>query len=387
MSSSHEVPAPKKTSPETQIKIDPRKIRFADDEINSDHFFRNARVKLNKQDMMSLRSHIQQHGLLQALTVRPYRMPNKEGYSHELVLGSRRLRCILGFLEHDTEVYDKQTGSFRSASEVYNPENFIVNCRDCDDEEAISLSLGENIEREQLDELDLMDFCKELSELKESTNEDKFSREQIARICNRSTSWVSLTLKLNDLPSDIKEMMAQRRVTRTAALSLLQTNYEKMKEVMGTAIGLMRQEAKKDEQEALSEYSEAISDVEQAENDAAMAALLNNQSGLISANKRLRRSKKRVRTASEKRKEAKDKSTGGQITADHINQANLIVPGAKKGKPKPLPVRLIRERLGEYEPDDDLVAKGICGALEWVLGRRHAENITNLLDQLKSSEG
>jgi ParB-like chromosome segregation protein Spo0J len=391
MADNDTLPVPKKHSPEVQIIIDPRKIKFADAEISSDHFFRNARVSLHKQDMLTLRKHIQEHGLLQYLTVRPYRRPNKEGYTHELILGSRRLRAILFLLDEHLQVYDKSVGHYRPAHEVYNGQTFVVNCRDCDDEEAIALSLGENLEREQLSDLEFMTFVKELSELKDTDNKPKFSRDQIARFCNRSTSWVSLTLTLDQLPEMVKDLMEAGRLTRTAALSLLQTDFKMVIPVVKRAVELLREEARREEREALAEFSEAVSDADSAETDAAYAALMLDEQSLASANRRLKRSKKRVRAASEKRKVAKKKAEDGQITADHINQANVLVPGAKKGKPKPLAVRLVREHFDHfktengYDPNDP-ITKGVCAAMEWFLGRRFANDISTLIDQAKTDE-
>lgn len=380
-----------KTSLEYQKSVNPRRIKFADNAMTCEHFFRNARVTLNKEDLQHLRDHIRKFGLLHTITVRP--LQGDTNYDYECVLGSRRLRTINFFLDQNNvapyAVFNKKTGKLEQASDVYGSEAFIVNVRDCDDEEAITLSLGENLERSQLDEIDLMEFCRELSLLKNLDNTPKFSREAIARLCSRCESWVSLTLKLEELPEYAKELIKSGRITRTAALSLLQTNQHKLQEVLEFAKQKVAQEAAVEEQGANEEFLGAKDEMEEAEADAAIASIINNFTVLQKTEKRLGRARKRVSTASEKRSAARKKAVTGQITQDHINQANLAIPGAKKGAPKALPMKLVREKLKEhdqshigYQPvdkEEKLALEVAKATVEWILGRRIASDISDLI--------
>lgn len=387
-------------SPEYQITVDAQRIKFADAQITCEHFFRNARVTLNKEEMQTLRQHIRKFGLLHPITVRPCQ--NDPNYEYECVLGSRRLRSIQFFLDQDTIepflVFNKKTGKSERASEVYGGNRFPVNVRNCNDEEAITLSIGENLERSQLDEIDLMEFCKELALLTNSVGNPKFTREQIGRMCSRSESWVSLTLKLEQLPEHAKDFMRSGRLTRTAALSLLQTNSDKLKDVLNYAEGLVKQEAIKEESEALKELEEAKDELELAETDAAVASIRANQTAMQKTNKRVGRAKKRVSMASEKRNNAQKKTKEGQLTQDHINTANVMVEGAKKGAPKSLPMKTVREKLEEFEDfvnlhasatseTDKKIHTAVTYVIEWVLGKRVSVDIYSLLQSMNGQVG
>lgn len=388
------------TSPEYQQSVDPRRIRFADSTMTCEHFFRNARVTINKEEMQNLRQHIRKFGLLHTITVRPVK--GDPNYDYECVLGSRRLRTVNFFLDQDTDpanpflVFNKKTGKMERASEVYGPEKFIVNVRDCDDEEAVTLSIGENLERSQLDDIDLMEFCKELSLLKNNDNTPRFSREQIGRMCSRSESWVSLTLKLEELPEYAKELMKSGRLARTAALSLLQTNESKLRDVLDYAKKKVAEEAEVEEEQAEVELQAAMDEMEVAEADAAVASIVSNLTALQQSQRRLGRAKKRVSTASEKRTAAQKKKEQGQITQDHINQANVAIPGAKKGAPKSLPMKTVREKLKEftefqsaYQVADNgemMALKAVQATLEWVLGRRVCPDVISLVKSLNEPE-
>jgi ParB-like chromosome segregation protein Spo0J len=377
--------------------IDPTKIRPNEDKINNS-VFRNARTTLKKEEMATNRESIRKLGLLKPLIVRPI-TNDPDGYLYQLVCGSRRLRNILRLRQEAIGVlnenrpfrpeelcYCPETAEWLPATEVYATVKAFV--RECDDETAIAINIAENLEHSKLPEIDLMEFCQELTDLKNHDGTPKYSRTKIADMCNRHESWVSLTLELIQLPDAIRQMMYNDQLTRTAALAFLQTKREKIDEVIEVGKGIVRQEKLAEAKVAEEEIRIAQIDLEDAQNDAVIHDMMQNTALLQMAKKREGVARKRVSSASEKRDTALKEAQSPKLTGDVINKANLIVPEAKKGKPKAMPTKEIRKLYAKFTEfrskqtscnGEVIVYDTINVLLETILGHRAFTSIEDLL--------
>lgn len=378
--------------------VDPAKIRLNDDKIE-DSVFRNARTTLKKEEMASNRESIRKLGLLKPLIVRPLKN-DPDGYLYQLVCGSRRLRNILRLRQEAIGIlrekrpfkkeelcYHPETAEWLPATEVYETVKVFV--RDCDDETAIAINIAENLEHSKLPEIDLMEFCQELVDIKDENNNPRYTRSKIAELCNRSESWVSLTLDLNQLPERIKQMMFDDRVTRTAALAFLQTRKDKIDDVIEVAENIVRQEKLTEVRVAEEEINLAQIELEDAHNDVEIHNLMGNESLREMAQRRENAARKRVSSASEKRNSALKEAESPKLTADVIHKSTLLVPDAKKGKPKAMPVKDIRslyagfKKFKEQKPsvEDATVMETIDSLFEVILGHKACTNIEQLFEK------
>ena len=367
-------------------QIDPTKIKLADDQITTDKPLRNPRTHLNPDEMANKRESIRTLGIIKAPLVRP--IQGDPSYTHQMIAGSLRLRCVLKLIDDDSECYNSETAEWQPSSQVYRTIKCQV--RECDEETAIRISIAENLEHTQVPELDLMEYCQELVDLKNSNNTPKYTRTQIADLCNRSESWVSLTLQLNDLPSPYKKLMQNGRLSRTGAISMvLGTEKDNFEKVIDECEKEVRREAEEEEGEAKTEERYALADLEDAEIDMGIHEMKKDEVAHDAAKKRFKTAQKRVSVASEKRTTAKKKATEGVITADTVNKVIMQIPGAKKGKAKPLTAKTMRELHVEFTTcaitadDERLAAKVAIAVLELALGKRTTESLEKLITNEK----
>ena len=383
-------------------QIDPARIKPNEDALENS-IFKNARSTLKKEEMASQRESIRRLGLLKSPIVRPIQN-DPDGYTHQIICGSRRHRNIMKLRQHAEGIvrenrpfkqeelcYKPETGEWLPATEVYATMKVIV--RECDDETAIAINFAENLEHAKVPELDLMDQCQYLVDLKDEHGTPRFSREWVANVCNRSESWVSLTLELNQLPERVKKMMMEDRVTRTAALQFLQTEREKIDEVIQVGETLVRDEKLTEAKVAEGEMKIAEIELSDAENDLEIHQMMENDGLMAMAKKRIGTARKRVSAASEKRDAALKEAESRKLTADVINKANLLVPGAKKGAPKAMPVKSIKElhtKFKEHHQNivslngDGLMYNVIGSLLEVILGHRACDSIETLIAEEKA---
>jgi ParB-like chromosome segregation protein Spo0J len=383
------------------FQIDPARIKPNEDTLDNS-IFKNARSTLKKEEMTSQRESIRKLGLLKSPIVRPIKN-DPDGYTHQIVCGSRRHRNILklrqqaeGILRenrdftHDELCLKPETGEWLPATVVYATITCCV--RDCDDETAIAINLAENLEHAKVPELDLMDFCQYLVELKNPNGGPRYSREWIADKCNRSESWVSLTLELNQLPEKVKNLMSEGRITRTAALQFLQTERDKINDVIETGQKIIREEKQQEVKLAEAEIQIAEIELEDAKTDLEIHEMTKNTNLMQIANKRIGTARKRVSSASEKREVALKEVENPKFTADTIAKANLLVPGAKKGAPKSMPnaeVKKLYKDFKDYrktitDSNDTLVYNVIESLFESILGHKLCAGVAALIEEEKS---
>jgi ParB family chromosome partitioning protein len=133
---------------------------------------------------------IQATGLIQPLIVRPV-----PGFPHqfEVVAGERRFR----------------------AAQLAGLADVPAIIRDFNDQEALAVSLIENIQREELSPAD------EARALKRLIEEFTLTHEQVARAIGRSRAAVSNLLRLLDLPAEVTAMIETRTISMGHARALL----------------------------------------------------------------------------------------------------------------------------------------------------------------------
>jgi ParB family chromosome partitioning protein len=129
-------------------------------------------------------------GLIQPLIVRPV-----TGFPHqfEVVAGERRLK----------------------AAQLAGLADIPAIIREFNDQEAIAVSLIENIQREELSPAD------EARALRRLIEEFALTHEQVAHAIGRSRAAVSNLLRLLDLPAEVTTMMEARTISMGHARALL----------------------------------------------------------------------------------------------------------------------------------------------------------------------
>ena len=146
------------------------------------------RKRFAEEELAELAASIRERGILQPLLVREI-APE----TYELVAGERRLRAA------------KMAG----LSEV------PVLIKNLSDEEALSVALIENLQREDLNPLEEAEGYRRLME------EFGFSQEEIARRVGKDRSTVANALRLLKLPEEIQEDLWEGRLSAGHARALL----------------------------------------------------------------------------------------------------------------------------------------------------------------------
>lgn len=378
-----------------EFQIDPRRIKPNDDVLDNS-IFKNARSTLKKEEMATQRESIRRLGVLKNPIVRPLKN-DPDGYTHQMIAGARRHRNILKLVQQAEGISREnrdflpeelclkpETGEWLPATVVYATITCCV--RDCDDETAIAINLAENLEHAKVPELDLMEFCQYLVELRDENGRPRYSREWVADKCNRSESWVSLTLELNQLPDKVKNLMSDERVTRTAALQFLQTEKEKIPQVIEIGEKLIREQKRQEAKLAESEIQIAEIELEDARTDLEIHEMTQNANLMQIAQKRIGTARKRVSSASEKREVALKEADKPTLTADTIAKANLIA-GAKKGAPKSMPPAEVRKLYKDFKEhrkslencDNVLLYSVVESFFEAILGHKLCDSVEAII--------
>ena len=131
------------------------------------------------ESLEELAESIRTHGVLQPLLVR------KVGDKHQLIAGERRLRAA------------KMAGLF----------TVPVIVKDMDDRAAMEIALVENLQREDLNPLEEAEAYKKL------LDEFQLTQEEIAKAVGKSRSAVTNTLRLLNLPAEVRTLLAEKKIT------------------------------------------------------------------------------------------------------------------------------------------------------------------------------
>ena len=163
------------------------------------------RKYFDEEKLQELASSIKQHGLLQPIVV----IEHNERYI--LIAGERRLR----------------------ASKLANLPTIkaIIAPLELDELRLRELALIENIQRENLNPIELALSYKELLDV------HKITHEELASIVNKSRSQITNTLRLLNLSEYAKEALLQNKITQGHAKILVNLSKEEQKIVIDSIIG------------------------------------------------------------------------------------------------------------------------------------------------------
>jgi ParB family transcriptional regulator, chromosome partitioning protein len=152
------------------------------------------RVDMRTETLTELADSIKSQGLVQPILVRPIggRQPG-ESQRYEIIAGERRWR----------------------AAQMAGLTEIPAVIRDVPDEAAVSMSLIENIQRENLNPLE------EAGALLRLTLEFGMTHQAAAEAVGRSRAAVSNLLRLMELADEVKELLEQRRIEMGHARALL----------------------------------------------------------------------------------------------------------------------------------------------------------------------
>lgn len=145
------------------------------------------RMTWHEETLKELASSIKEHGVLQPILVRP------AGDGYQIIAGERRWR----------------------ASKMAGRETVPAIVERFDDATALEIALIENLQREDLSPLD------EAFIYQKMTSELGYSIRGLAGKLGKDKGYVENRLRLASAPDDVKEMVAQRYDTLTAAYELM----------------------------------------------------------------------------------------------------------------------------------------------------------------------
>lgn len=145
------------------------------------------RREFSPESLEELAESIKTHGVLQPLLVR------KVDGKHQLIAGERRLRAA------------KMAGLF----------TVPVVLKDIDDRTAMEIALVENLQREDLNPLEEAEAYKKLMD------EFQLTQEEIAKTVGKSRSAITNTLRLLNLPEEVRDRLVEKKITPGHARALL----------------------------------------------------------------------------------------------------------------------------------------------------------------------
>jgi ParB family chromosome partitioning protein len=141
----------------------------------------------HEETLQELAASIKEHGVLQPILVRP------SGDQYEIIAGERRWR----------------------SSKIAGKETIPAIVERFDDATALEIALIENLQREDLSPLD------EAVIYKKMTDELGYSIRQLAGKLGKDKGYVENRLRLASAPDDVREMVAKRYDTLSAAYELM----------------------------------------------------------------------------------------------------------------------------------------------------------------------
>ncbi len=145
------------------------------------------RMTFHQDTLQELAASVREHGVLQPILVRP------AGEGYEIIAGERRWR----------------------ASKLAGKETIPAIVERFDDATALEIALIENLQREDLSPLD------ESTIYKKMTSELGYSIRQLAGKLGKDKGYVENRLRLANAPDDVRDMVAQRYDTLSAAYELM----------------------------------------------------------------------------------------------------------------------------------------------------------------------
>ena len=164
-------------------------IKITDIEAND----RQPRKAFNDETLVDLSESIKEHGVVQPIIVR------KLGSSYQIIAGERRWR----------------------AARLAGKKTIPAIVKECSDLEVMELALIENLQREDLNSIEEATAYKSLIE------EYNMTQEEISKKIGKSRPAIANSLRLLQLPQEIKNMIAEGKISQGHARALLSISGEK----------------------------------------------------------------------------------------------------------------------------------------------------------------
>src|SRR5438309_1734369 len=160
------------------------------------------RMTFHEETIQELAASIREHGVLQPILVRP------AGDDFQIIAGERRWR----------------------ASKVAGKETIPAIVERFDDATALEIALIENLQREDLSPLD------EALIYKKMTDELGYSIRNLATKLSKDKGYVENRLRLASAPDDVRDMVAQRYDTLSAAYELMKLENKRRRQSLAKQI-------------------------------------------------------------------------------------------------------------------------------------------------------
>jgi ParB family chromosome partitioning protein len=157
------------------------------------------REDFDDEKLKELADSIKQNGLIQPITVK------KDGNNYILISGERRLRAV------------KMVGLEKVRAYIYEKPTTALIAPDAN-ENLLELALIENIQREDLNPMELSDSYKRL------LDEYNLTQEQVAEKVSKQRSTVANYLRLQNLPVEIKVSIRKNEISESHARMLLRVD-------------------------------------------------------------------------------------------------------------------------------------------------------------------
>ena len=175
----------------------------------------NPRVYFEKNALIELSQSIATHGIIQPLTLR--KMGNGR---YQLISGERRFR----------------------ASQLIGLENLPAYIRVANDQSMLEMALVENIQRENLNPIEIAQSYERLMQECDQT------QEQLSKKISRSRSSISNFLRLLKLPADIQTALRDNKISMGHARALLSFETEaeqldKLKQILENSLNVREVES------------------------------------------------------------------------------------------------------------------------------------------------
>lgn len=160
------------------------------------------RKQFDDQSLQELAESIRQHGIVQPLIVR------KSSHGYEIIAGERRYR----------------------AAKLANRETIPVIVRKCSDDQMMEIALIENLQREDLNPIEIAKAYQKLMD------HFSFTQEELARRVGKSRPYVANFLRILQLPMEIQEEVSRGTISMGHARTLLAVENPDVQKQLATKV-------------------------------------------------------------------------------------------------------------------------------------------------------
>lgn len=160
------------------------------------------RKQFDDQSLQELAESIRQHGIVQPLIVR------KSIHGYEIIAGERRYR----------------------AAKLANRETIPVIVRKCSDDQMMEIALIENLQREDLNPIEIAKAYQKLMD------HFSFTQEELARRVGKSRPYVANFLRILQLPMEIQEEVSRGTISMGHARTLLAVENPDVQKQLATKV-------------------------------------------------------------------------------------------------------------------------------------------------------